>query len=307
MKNAFMISVYMDPDQFYRLVVSLNENADFYVHCDSKTDQSMFEEKVLQFENVTFVKKRFHVNWGGFAQVQLQKELLKAVIESGQEYLRVICLSGMDYPIWSNREIHKYFVSNENTEFISGMNISRFVTDPEQRKKIVKYHLLRDIKISNAKLKRIFTGSARILMTAIPIRKNDYILINNKRYSVFVGSDYWALTFKCAKYVYKSMCDERKLMNYFKTSFVPSEMCTQTIVFNSEFGKNALEYKSHIYEGIAALTPLHYIDYNGFIKIFDECDYKLLKESGKMFFRKASSKKSQKLISMIDKDRGASV
>ena len=118
-----------------------------------------------------------------------------------------------------------------------------------------------------------------------------------------MGSDYWSLTFECAKYVFEKLCKEKSFIKYFKTSFVPSEMCVQTIVFNSKFSGNTISFNYEDYKGLANLTPLHYIEYGKSIKIFDETDFNTLINSGKMFFRKASTEKSMKLLNMIDEFR----
>jgi hypothetical protein len=235
--------------------------------------------------------------------VLAQRELLKEVLESGVSYSRIVCLSGLDYPIWSNKRIREEFTANYNKEYIVGMNISRPISDKRQLKRIVKYHFLRDIRLKNKSLKKFFSATARIVMTPIPLRKKAFVEINNTLGSVYFGSDWWALTYNCAKYVYEQMCVETKIMKYFKWSYVPSEMCVQTIIFNSSFGNCAMEYKSDVYKGLASLTPLHYIEYTNAIKIFNETDYQTLLRSGKMFFRKASSGYSDTLLDSIDKYR----
>lgn len=56
--------------------------------------------------------------------MEYQKELLAAVLHSGIPYTRVVCLSGQDYPLWSNNAIHRYFEEHQDTEFIGGFNLT---------------------------------------------------------------------------------------------------------------------------------------------------------------------------------------
>lgn len=79
-------------------------------------------------------------------------------------------------------------------------------------------------------------------------------------------------------------------------------MRIQTIVFNSRYAQNAILYRGE-YPGLVGLTPLHTIHYDGAIKIYTEKDYDDLKDKDRMFFRKAVSDISDKLLDMIDFDR----
>lgn len=297
MKLAYIITVYKDPQHLLRLVKALNHQSDFYCHVDKKTDIEPFISLLAPYQNVHFTENRYFVNWGSFAQVLSQKELMRMVIVSGEVYERVICLSGLDYPILSNSRIFSLFSENPHKEYICGVNFSN-PANTILHQRVTLYHFFRDIKVRNVKLKKAFSGTSRMLMKALPVRKNSHVKVNEGQWDVFMGADYWALTFPCVKYIYKIMQTEKSLMNYFRYSFVPSEMCIPTIVFNSVYATNALE--SEIYRGLPPLTPLHHIVYNKEIKVFDENDYEILAICGKMFFRKATTGKSDKLIELID-------
>ena len=56
---------------------------------------------------------------------------------------------------------------------------------------------------------------------------------------------------------------------------VPSEMCIQTIIFNSKYAKHAIICQGE-YKGLVHLAPLHYFVYNKEIKIFDDSDFENL-------------------------------
>lgn len=77
-------------------------------------------------------------------------------------------------------------------------------------------------------------------------------------------------------------------------------MMVQSIVFNSYFAKDAILYDSTIYPGLANLTPLHYIEYDKKINTYTIEDLSKLIKSGKMFFRKAETGKSDRLLDAID-------
>lgn len=300
MKLAYIITAYTDANQLKRLINSLNSNADFYCHIDKKTDIQPFIELLGKYKNVHFSATRYFVNWGSFAQVLSQKELIRMVLESHVPYQRVVCLSGLDYPVYSNIQIAKIFAANPLKEHICGVNISK-KESKMLHDRINIYHFGRDVKVKNTFLKKCCSGTSRIIMRILPIRKKTQVVICGKPADVYMGSDYWALTYPCIQYVYKRMCTEKALMNYFRYSFVPSEMCIQTIVFNSQFAAHAIPCDA--YTGLPPLTPLHFIDYNKRIEIFNESDFEKLTNSKKMFFRKAATGRSEKLLELIDQFR----
>lgn len=295
---AYILSAYKDAPHLARLIASLNDCADFYVHIDLKADIRPFKE--LLKDKVTFVPCHW-VSWGGWEQVEYQKELLAAVLHSGIHYSRIVCLSGQDYPLWSNEEIHRYFEQYKEKEFITGMNLSR-CTHTAQQAKITCYHFFRDLKWQSLWWKNKLIVASRSLMKLLPVRKSPTTLFENKKAEVYFGSDYWAITLPCAQYVYYKLCEEKKMIRYFKTSFVPSELCIQTIIFNSPFAEHALSYEG-VYPGLSGLTPLHYISYGKTIKTLTTEDLPALQASGKMFCRKVVSGLSDKLVEAIDRNR----
>lgn len=295
---AYIISAYRDASHLARLVDALNEDADFYIHIDRKADSRPFRE--LLKDKATFVPSHW-VSWGGWEQVEYQKELLAAVLHSGIPYTRVVCLSGQDYPLWSNEKIHRYFDEHKETEFIMGMNLTRSA-DKRLLSKVIHYHFFRDLRWKNLWLKNKFIVASRSLMKQLPFKKQPVTKIDHKEADIFFGSDYWGLTLPCARYVYEKLCTEEELKRYLKTSFVPSELCIQTLVFNSPFGKHAL-LREEKYGGLFTLTPLHHIVYGKSIKTMSLEDWPALKQSGKMFCRKVVSGVSDSLVETIDAER----
>lgn len=295
---AYIISAYKDAPHLARLVDALNKDADFYIHIDLKSDIKPFEEALG--DKVTFVPRHW-VSWGGWEQVEYQKELLGAVIRSGVAYDRVVCLSGQDYPLWSNEEIHRYFEEHKETEFIGGFNLT-LCTEKQQLRKIVYYHFFRDLPWRNIWWKNKFIVASRWLAQTFLPQKQPFTSIDGRRADVYFGSDYWGITLSCAQYIYEKLCTEKELVQYFKTSFVPSELCIQTIVFNSPFASKGLVREGE-FPGLTRLTPLHYINYGASIQVMTCDDLLVLQESGKMFCRKVKSGTSDRLVEAIEQIR----
>lgn len=306
MKIAYIITAYIDHYQLARLVHRLGKidaklcETYFYIHVDSKFSQIPFEEHFKGEENVFFTSRRFRINWGGFNQVRSQQELLRMVYEANIDFDRVVCLSATDYPLVSNKMIIDTFQKNRDIEYIGGYNLGKS-RDKAQLKKVCQYHFFRDAALP-LKLKRMICFTSRIMFGLLPIRKHPWFIgANGKRYDAYTGSDYWALTGKCAKSVYETMLSDKRLMKYFKYSFIPSEGVVNTIVFNSAFKANCLIYSEELLiPKLEDLTPLQHLKYGKAIKIYTIEDWDELKNSKKMFFRKARTGLSDALLDKLD-------
>lgn len=301
MRIAYMIAAHTDAAQLRRLVMSLNEtDRDFFIHIDKKSNLQPFLDTV-NLPNVHFLQHRVRTNWGGYSQCEYQMELMKAVIESQNTYDRVFFLSGLDYPLWSNSRIIGYLEQNPNKELIMGMNLSDCYEPRKMQTRVRQYHF-RDLPFTNHFVKRIVYGVVRETLELLRIRKKNYITVGQELHKVYCGSSWWCLTGECMSFVYKSMCHIKAYQRYFKTCLASDEMFVQTIIFNSQYAKNAILHEG-CYPGLVGLTPLHYIEYDQEIHVFCEKDYEKLILSDKMFVRKVRSNVSDKLICKIDKYR----
>ena len=299
MKIAYLISVYKDPTQFKRMVRILdNGHTHFFIHVDAKVGQEAFTPPS---QNIfTFCKSRYYIQWGGFNQVKYQLEMLKTCIESGKRFDRIFILTGQDYPIRSNAEIESELNNNPRKEYITGLNISNLRKPSKLRHKITLYHFFRDLEGITYKVKKIFSGGSRLLMRLLPIRKKPYIMVDGKRWDIWQASGYMCLTWDCACYVLHEMEHNKKMMQYFRYSFVPEEMVIPTIIFNSPYKKNASVYPYNQYDGLKSLSAITYFNYGKSIQVFKLEDYDELKNSGKMFARKFESGTSDSLMDKLD-------
>ncbi|MGD0229335.1 MAG: beta-1,6-N-acetylglucosaminyltransferase [Syntrophorhabdales bacterium] len=304
---AYIITAYKDPIHLRRLINALDFHADFYIHIDRKADIRTFRKEFSSIQRKIYYISKYHISWGGYSQVLSQRELLHAVISSGEQYKRVVCLSGQDYPILSNIRIHKRFDENSRKEFIGGINISHDA--PKQLHKIVHYNLFDLFSGKYPILNRIMRKLLNMMNNTLNLTKQNQSWLNGKVADIFFGSDYWAITYDCAKYVYNSLCSEKKFLKYMKTAYAPSELCINTIVFNSEFGKNAIriakDYDKGLegYEAFEKISLIHYVVYKEKVYSLDDSDFSNILNSHKMFFRKAETGISDKLMDRIDELR----
>lgn len=299
MKNAYLISVHTDPLQLKRLINSLWDGYSFFIlHVDKKVDICPFMNVMLKKweDKIVFTKKRIWTQWAGFSQVKYQMILLDEMLTIRETFDRVFFLTGQDYPLWPLRQFEQDFEENPLREYIKGMNISECDT---MKWKFTKYHFFRDLPVRSIRLKKIFSGGARILLSVLPFRKNRYVQVGNEKWIIYQSSACMALSYECAKYVAEKIrCED--LISYFKYTFAPDEMVIPTIIFNSKFRKNAFIYESNIYRGNKHFAITHEYVYEGFCKVYSENDYDVLYASKKMFARKFVSSISALLQDKID-------
>lgn len=300
-KIAYCISAYTEPNSLLNLVNALNTKwADFYIHIDKKVDISLFtnlfRNNKVKMENVFFLNKseRVKIYWGGYSQVQMQFNLIHAALNSGIKYVRIVNITGTDYPIKSNAQLYEMFIDTSK-EYIACFDVESEIFDDINQKTYAmssKYiyfylmdinHYVRDI-ISHLRIKKVSN-------------------LKDLGYKFYFGSEYWALTSECLEYILHVYEKEKKLQNILRFSFVPSEAWIHTIFQNSPYKSKAIMKPQNCYRGLISLSPLTYFNYGKEIKVLDIQDYDDIVCSGRSFARKIIVGKSDKLIEKLNRNR----
>lgn len=290
-KIAYLISAYTEPSTLENMIYLLNNSeVDFYIHVDKHVDINDFQSQLCKLPNVHFLKgdMRVDVYWGGYSQVKLQYNMIKEMLNSKIIYERVVNLTGTDYPIWSNDKLLEYF-GNVDKEYIIGFDVSREKGNKNNQKKYIYIWKLDNISIFTNFLNKLHIKKAR-----------NY---NALGYNIYFGSEYWALTYNCLKYLIEAYESDICLKRILKSSYVPSEAWIHTLFFNSKYRDKGIVISDGVYKGLSELSPLTYFVYKDAIKILDEKDYDDIVQSRKPFARKIIVGKSKKLIDQLNKDR----
>lgn len=301
MRIAYLISAHCDPVHLERMVRALNEQADFFIHIDAKADFSAFAH-LAKIPEVHFLKERVHTLWGDITQVYYQRALLRACLDSGIVFDRICTLSGLDYPLVGNRQLHDFFAAHPDREFIQGIDMS------VQRQAVTQnYRIFRPQFFCSCFSDR-FNGRIRILLRkliyGLGVRKKLTFKIGGRTCPLFKGSDWWGITPQLGRYLLQQLETYPEILRYFSTSFAPSELLWQSLVFNSPFAEKAMLFPDP-YVSLASLTPLHYIYYEPVIKVLTEEDLPTLMASGKLFCRKTCTGISDTLMDLLDRYRTA--
>lgn len=304
MKIAFLILAHTDVDQLKRLCVKLVDYGNLYIHIDKKTNKD-FVFQINDYissnglgHNVKIINKRINVTWGGFSQVSALMRLLEVSLDEKEpKYDRFFIISGLCYPLFSQKKLNTFCEEKRNLELITAYNISRG-NDIKQKQRVTLFHFFRNINLPHKSLlRRGIVGGSKLLIKNLYFRKKPYLIINGKRLDVYGSSSWIGLTDDCCKYVFDQLVHNKKLVRYFKTSYASDELVVATIVMNSEYRNRAFHIDSYEFDKLSMLHFLHYTDH---IWTYDENDFEALIKSGKPFVRKLVSGKSEKLIEMIN-------
>lgn len=300
MKIAYLIAAHNDAEHLARLVHSLQPQSEFFIHIDAAVPIEPFRQLLAGSANVHFCDQRIRVEWGNISQVNYQIALLESYFRMGIDCDRLCFLSGLDYPLWSNRQMDNFWEQAGDREYIKGIDMTI------QRDSITQgYRLYRPfmtLPLHNRRWKTRICVLGRKVLSALRVRKPLTFCIAGRTYRLHKGSSWWCITPKLAAWMLNEIHAHPELRTYFTTSFGPDETLWQTLAFHSPYASKAL-LQEKPYTTLADLTPLHYIHYHPVIKILTEEDWDILQQCGKMFCRKTVTGRSDRLLELIDRKR----
>ncbi len=293
---AYLISAHTDPAQLHRLIQALDHEAHFFVHIDLKSDIAPFAEQ-CQAPNVHFLEHRTNVRWGTLLEVDYQMELLRTAVAHPQPFERLFFLSGLDYPLWSNRRIHQWVAQQGDTETLWAINMNTPEINESQRQ---LYTTPRPLfrRLSNkwaTKASILCRKACQLLHIGRPLHFN----VDGSEWQLYKGSAWMCISEPLARYVTDVYKQQPEVRRYFSSSFGPAETLIPTIAMNSPQWAARCRLFKGPYPGLDALTPLHFIVYQPVIRIMTLTDLPTLQASDKMFTRKLTTGKSEPLIEAL--------
>lgn len=230
MTIAYLITAYNNPKHLYKLLEAINsEEADIFLHIDKKSN---IKFKFPNINNLYVLNNNIKVYWGSYTFIEAVFLMIEKAFKV-KNYDYFVLISGTDYPIRSNKHIINYFKKNKQKEFI---NLCKM---PERDK---TFDRLDYYFISTADRNNNFTNRLKRLINLL-IRKLKIKRSYPKEYSnltLYGGSNWWALSNECIKYIYKYAKKNPKYNNFYKNTLIPEEMYFHTIIGNSKFMKNVV-------------------------------------------------------------------
>lgn len=288
-KHAYLIMAHNNFESLKYLLEAIDdERNDIFIHIDKKTKYADTAEMALWVKsaNIHFVP-RIDVRWGHTSMIDCELALLAAATKEAH-YRYYHLLSGYDFPLKSQDEIHEFF-ENEDREFISwhedGENDDVFLYKIRYYFPAMKWFALGESTASGRKNKFFRTLKDKQYKF---FKWQERRGVNRlKRYPDihFVKGEQWfSITDELARY----LLSQRKLIKkIFKLTNAPDEFFVPTIAINSSFKNkvfgNSLRY-SQWESGHSGPRQLKYEDLES------------LKNSKDLFARKISYVDDPRLV-----------
>lgn len=221
MRIAYILTAHDNYLHLERLIHTLNDDhIHFYIHIDKKSE---LPDNLGGYNNVTLIKNRVKVYWGGFSQVQATLNLLREAVAGNYDYY--VFISGTHYPIRPKQQIYdRLSTGGQFLDIVKGFvkhkpetRVSRYYFEGFNRRK--KYNLKTIL----------FRGIEFILAKTIK-RKYPF----GQSYN---GANWFAFTHKCTEFVLNFLNEHPQYIKFYSTTHCPDEGMFHTIIGNSEFHK----------------------------------------------------------------------
>ncbi|MGB6178928.1 beta-1,6-N-acetylglucosaminyltransferase [Carnobacterium sp.] len=292
-KHAYLIMAHNQYDLLEQLIFQLDdERNDIYIHVDKKAtnfNSKHFEQ--LSLKSALYLIPRIDIKWGGYSQIQCELALLKEANKKKYRYFHL--LSGADFPLKTQNDIHDFFEKHDGKEFIHFSKI-----EYKETKKIVsrisRYHLFQDFlpKISFKPLNYLIIIVDKLFL-AIQ-RLFGINRLKNKNLTVKFGSSWFSVTDEFVKYV---LSHQEWIKKYFSHSKCADELFLQTLIYQSPFEK---KLGSHYFND-KQLSNMRKIEWsktanNPNPEVWTIRDYDQLKKTAHLFARKFDLTVDSKIV-----------
>ena len=284
-KHAYLIMAHTQPELLKMLLKKLDdERNDIYLHIDSKAKDYPLDEvaAVLQKANCVFTE-RTDVKWGSYSQIHCEMVLLKEAVKCEHAYYHL--LSGMDFPIKPQDDIHAFFEKYDGLEFVDE-------DLPE----------ISEAALSRVKYNHKFfgkAGSAKDILGALSAKSQKLLGVDKtKKYGDIIfqkGRNWFSITHGLAKLVVEK---ESWIQEVFGHSVCGDELFLQTVARNSEFADKICNPNT-----MPTVPDTRHIDWargsNNNPYIFKESDYEELMNSSALFARKFDLNIDKKIVEKL--------
>lgn len=196
-------------------VLDSSEN-DIFVHIDKKCGDINLHIKT-QYSKLFFIN-RIAVEWGGVSVIKATLNLLRESVKGNYDYYHL--LSGVDFPIKSNKHIAEFFEKNKGKEFVGFCDVDKQLME----NRLAYYHLIKGNKVRNSY--RMYNLNEKL------IRIQKKLNIKHIRdVSCFrKGCNWFSITNQLAQDLVKN---SSKLLKIYKYTNCADEIFLQTYIYQN--------------------------------------------------------------------------
>ena len=291
MKHAYMILAHNNFKILEKLIKQIDyKNNDIFIHVDKKVKDFDFEyfKKIPKTSKIIFCSSRIDVRWGSYSQIEVMYELLREARKNG-EYGYYHLLSGVDFPLKTQKYIHEFFEKNNGKEFI-------YITDWTNyrvSRRYKYYHVLdKNFRNNNKYVDLFFDVIRESLIFLQRFVGIDRTKKDNLKY--MMGAQWFSIT---GKLVNDVLADEKEFSKKFKMTRCCDEIFLTTYIYNSKYKESI----SSTEEGNMRLVCWNKKGkFRGSPYVFTINDFDELIKSNKLFARKFDEEDIE-IINKLDK------
>lgn len=279
MRIAHLILAHRAPLQLARLVKRISHcDADIYIHLDKKAAVGPFRQALSHIPRCYFISKRENVHWSAYSMVKATVNAFQEIQATQFRYDFVNLMSGADYPLKSNEEIHQFFANNITWSFMSFEHRGSHWWEEAQTR--FKRFYFNDV---NFRGKYFFERMINRLIR--PPRPPSGFEI--------VGRSQWmTLSYPHMVYLLEVLNQEKRIEKFFRFSWAPDEFIFQTILYNSPFRNQIINNNLRYIDWVS--------DYGASPKILMTADYEALIQSNKLYARKFDIDIDANILDLLD-------
>lgn len=278
-RHAYLIMAHNNWAQLQTLISLLDDDRnDIYLHIDKKS--TVFSpDMVHTVHSRLILTDRIAVYWGGHSQIQCELTLLKAAISGKYQYYHLI--SGVDLPLKSQDEIHRFFREHNGKEFLefdpvanSDKNTFAF--------RCRYYHPLQNYAGSS---RRFLHRAMRVAGWGIMYVQKWLHLKRPEIIPLYKGANWFSITHDLAAYV---LTWEKLIRKQFFHSWCADELFLQSIAMASP-------YRNHIVNDYRRAIRWE----NGDLLTYRKEDIPALLESDAFWGRKFNENVDKEAIDLV--------
>lgn len=282
-KHAYLIICHTNIDQLMLLLEMLDDSRnDIYLHIDKKTKGYSADEirSHLKSASLTFVKP-ISVSWGGDSQIKVEIRLLCAATKTQHLYYHLI--SGMDLPIKTQNQIHRFFDDHSGTDFVAMEKENPHNINKDFLYRVDYYYLYQNRMKGNRDGKL-----AKRQMKNLRLQHKLHICRSAKsELDFFMGSNWFSITHRTAVYVLEAF---RKHRRSFRLTCCADEVFLQTLIAASPYAD---------YVEDENLRMIDWFRGNPYTYRAEDFDSLMSAEENKLFARKFDEKADKDIILRI--------
>ena len=275
MKIAIMIQCHKNPGQINLLLNTLKHPAiSFFIHIDKKSD---IKDEIINRENVIILPDEYRVDvqWAGISQIDATLNMMKFA-RSNDDFDYYWLCSGQDFPIKPSEDIVEWFNDHPGCDFVELFYTKNNGLDHENNydKRTAVYFPC--WMLGNSTFKRV----CKRAYTELTGGYNKTFGWARRKpvngFKFYFGSQWICLSRRSADWVLAYLEDHPEYYRFYKNSICPDESFFQTLIMNSPYVSNRMDY-------------LHYVDWSegkNNPKLLKTEDYERLIRSDKLMARK---------------------